>query len=334
MLRIIISRTFVVLGLFTGIVLHATGYRHVRFQNGTEIVAEVIKEDSRYIVLDLGFDLLKVPTEQVLSIEDPEGSDDSQTASADKLYTTGRLTAAPVDELVQRYGDGVVMVKTPGGLGSGFFINDQGFLVTNYHVVERETNITVSVFDRTETGYERKELKKVRLIALHPTRDLALLKVEDVESEGVHICPVVLAEDDGVQVGSPVFAVGNPLGLERSVSQGIVSSRSRALGYQRFIQTDAAINPGNSGGPLFNARGEVVAVACAGSAMFDGLAFGIPIQDVVDFLENKDTYLYDASFPQNGVKYLAPPYRDPDLDLKTDSDQPEIDEPDDMSSSS
>jgi serine protease Do len=303
------------LGLLAGSALEATSYSHITFQNGTEVIAEVIKEDPQYVVLDLGFELLRVPADQVLSIESTDGAEDLEEASGDQLYTTGRLTAAPVDELVQRFGDAVVMIKTPSGLGSGFFINEQGFLVTNYHVVERETNITVSVFDRTESGYERKELQKVKIIALHPTRDLALLKIEDLESEDVHVKPVVFAQDDGVQVGSPVFAVGNPLGLERSVSQGIVSSRTRALGYHRFIQTDAAINPGNSGGPLFNGRGEVVAVACAGSAMFDGLAFGIPVKDVIDFLENKDTYLYDSSFPQNGVKYLAPPFRDPELGI-------------------
>jgi S1-C subfamily serine protease len=76
-----------------------------------------------------------------------------------------------------------------------------------------------------------------------------------------------------------------------------------------YIQTDAAINPGNSGGPIFNARGEVVAVACAGAAVFDGLAFGIPASDLIDFLVHRDTYLFDESQPQNGVTYLPPPYR-------------------------
>jgi serine protease Do len=106
-----------------------------------------------------------------------------------------------------------------------------------------------------------------------------------------------------------VFAIGNPLGMERSVTQGIVSSTTRTIDQMRLIQTDAAINPGNSGGPIFNARGEVVAVACAGAAVFDGLAFGIPACDLIDFLEHRDSYLYDESQPQNGVTYLPPPFR-------------------------
>lgn len=307
----ILPTCFLALSLAATSLLSAAGFSRVLFQDGTEILAEVLKQDSRFVVLDLGFELLRAPMEDIISIEDPNADGESTEDAEGALYTVGRLTPAPVDEHVQRFGDAVVMVKTPSGLGSGFFINRQGFLVTNYHVVERETNITVSVFHRSSGGYERTELKQVRLIALHPTRDLALLKVEDEAWAGMGIEPVVLARGDGVRVGSPVFAIGNPLGLERSVSQGIVSSRTRALGYHRFIQTDAAINPGNSGGPLFNARGEVIGVACAGSPAFDGLAFGIPVEELIAFLDHKETFLYDATFPQNGVKYLAPPFREP-----------------------
>lgn len=289
--------------------LSAVGFDRLTFQNGTEIVAEVLKQDDEFVVLDLGFEVLKIPSDQVLTIEKADEDAATEENVGNGLYTIGRLNAAPVNELVKRYGDSVVMVKTPSGLGSGFFISDSGHLITNYHVVERETAVTVSIFNKTESGYERKELKKVRIIALHPVRDLALLQIDEEEAEGIAIKPVVLAEGDGVDVGSLVFAIGNPLGLERSVSQGIVSSRTRSIGYLRFIQTDAAINPGNSGGPLFNSRGEVIGVACAGHAMFAGLAFGIPVQELIDFLENKETYLYDSSFPQNGVKYLAPPFR-------------------------
>lgn len=292
--------------------LSAVGFDRLTFQNGTEIVAEILKQDDDFIVLDLGFDVLKIPSDQVLTIEKADSEAIAEPTNGNGLYVTGRLNAAPVNELVKRYGDSVVMVKTPSGLGSGFFISESGYLITNYHVIERETAVTVSIFNKTESGYERKELKKVRIVALHPVRDLALLQIDEEEAEDVAIKPVVLAEGDGVDVGSLVFAIGNPLGLERSVSQGIVSSRTRSIGYLRFIQTDAAINPGNSGGPLFNARGEVIGVACAGHAMFAGLAFGIPVQELISFLENKETYLYDSSFPQNGVKYLAPPYREND----------------------
>ncbi len=289
--------------------LHGVGFNHLKIDNGTEITAEILKQNNEHVILDLGFDIIKIPANRILSIESADENNAEEENQAFEMFSTGRLTAAPVDELVKTFGDGVLMVKTPSGLGSGFFINKDGYLLTNYHVVENETDISISIFDKTDTGYIRKELKKVKLIAVQPVRDLALLQISEEDLAEMDITPVVLAQDDGVDVGSMVFAIGNPLGLERSVSQGIVSSKTRAIGYLRFIQTDAAINPGNSGGPLFNTRGEVVGVACAGHAMFSGLAFGIPVKEVIQFLENKDTYLYDSSFPQNGVKYLAPPFK-------------------------
>lgn len=88
-----------------------------------------------------------------------------------------------------------------------------------------------------------------------------------------------------------------------------------------MIQTDAAINPGNSGGPLFNARGEVVGIVCAGATSFDGLAFGIPATDLVDFLVHRETYLYDPAQPLNGVTYLQPPFRNPPTPVPSPTDK-------------
>ncbi len=141
-------------------------------------------------------------------------------------------------------------------------------------------------------------------MALQPLRDIALLQLDPAELSGELPKPVVINDNDDLRVGDVVFAIGNPLGLERTVTQGIVSSTSRTIGHMRLIQTDAAINPGNSGGPLFNLRGEVVGIACAGATMFDGLAFGIPAADLIEFLIHRDAYLYDSSHPQNGVTYL------------------------------
>jgi serine protease Do len=213
--------------------------------------------------------------------------------------------------LVRRHGDAVVMVKTAVGQGTGFVVSSQGHLITNYHVVEGETKVYVTLFRLSKSGYEKHELKKARILALQPLRDIALLQLDLKELEGDPPKPVVISDREDLRVGDMVFAIGNPLGLERSVTQGIVSSTTRTIGHMRLIQTDASINPGNSGGPLFNLRGEVIGIACAGATMFDGLAFGIPARDLVDFLEHRESYLYDSSQPQNGVTYLPPPFRDP-----------------------
>jgi serine protease Do len=170
--------------------------------------------------------------------------------------------------------------------------------------------LQVELFRRTKTGYEKHELNRIRILALHPLRDLALLQLDPEELKGSLPAPVVLNDRDDLRVGDLVFAVGSPLGLERSVTQGIVSSVTRRMGNLRMIQTDAAVNPGNSGGPLFNTRGEIVGVVCAGAVSFDGLAFGIPVCDLIDFLVHRDTFLYDPAQSLNGVTYLPPPYRE------------------------
>lgn len=227
------------------------------------------------------------------------------------LFSTGRLEAADVPELVRRHGDSVVMIKNAAGRGSGFLISKQGHIITNYHVVEGHTRLQVELFRRTPHGYEKHDLRRVRIIALQPLRDVALLQLDPDELKGELPAPLVINEADDLRVGDLIFAVGSPLGLERTVTQGIVSSTTRRMGNLRMIQTDAAINPGNSGGPLFNARGEVVGIVCAGATSFDGLAFGIPAADLIDFLVHRETYLYDPAQPLNGVTYLQPPFRKP-----------------------
>lgn len=278
----------------------------VTVQGGAKVTAAMLRRNDKGVVLDLGYDVLFIPQSQVLDIRNAETGDAIDETEICDIYTTGRLEAAPVSTLVKRHGDGVLMVKTPLGLGSGFVISDQGHIITNYHVVENETKISVVLFEPTEQGYRKRDLKKVKLLAIHPLRDIALLQLDLEELGEYRPKPIVIADEE-VGVGDLIFAIGNPLGLERTVTQGIVSSTTRTLGHLRFIQTDAPINPGNSGGPLFNSRGEVVGIACAGHSFFQGLAFGIPSSDLIDFLQNRDAYLFDPSNPQNGVKYLDPP---------------------------
>ena len=114
-----------------------------------------------------------------------------------------------------------------------------------------------------------------------------------------------------MNAGDAVFAVGNPLGLERTVTQGIVSSRSRNLQGQLYLQTDTAINPGNSGGPLFNQRGEVIGVTSRGARadMADNLGFAIPVGYVKDFLRHREAFSFDKTNPNSGYRYLDPPRR-------------------------
>jgi len=153
-------------------------------------------------------------------------------------------------------------------LGSGFIINKDGFIITNNHVVDKADEIKVKLSDGREF--------KAKVIGRDPKTDLALIKISSVFKD----LPVLeLGDSDKMRVGDWVLAVGNPFGLEHTVTQGIISATGRVIGsgpYDNFLQTDAPINPGNSGGPLVNLKGEVIGINSAIVPGGQGIGFAIP----------------------------------------------------------
>jgi serine protease Do len=153
-------------------------------------------------------------------------------------------------------------------LGSGFVIDKEGYILTNNHVIEKAEEIKVRLSDKKE--YD------ARVIGTDPKTDLALIKIKAAGE-----LPVArLGDSDELEVGEWVVAIGNPFGLEQTVTTGIISAKGRVIGagpYDDFLQTDASINPGNSGGPLFNLKGEVVGINTAIVAGGQGIGFAIPI---------------------------------------------------------
>ncbi len=281
----------------------------IELTGGQRVEGEVLKETAEYVVVDLGVDLLKIPRERIRARH--KGWTEPQkpaNAFSRGLYIEGRLPPRSVKELAREYGRGVVLVRTPSGLGSGFVINRDGHCVTNYHVIEKETRIAVTLFYPADDGtLQRRDVRDVRIVALNPFFDLALLQIP--RQDGLTFHPVVLSSDERYREGDLVFAIGNPLGLERSVSQGIISSRNRAIEGLVYIQTTAQINPGNSGGPLFNARGEVIGVTNMKLQFGEGLGFAIPVAYVKHFLDNVDAFAYDKTNPNTGYHYFDAPRR-------------------------
>jgi serine protease Do len=210
-----------------------------------------------------------------------------------------------VRDLVNQLGEAVVQVRTPGGLGSGFFINDDGFLMTNFHVIEGETEISVVVYHLNGGQLEPKSYLQVRIVAINKFQDLALLKITDRNAPKFKHVP--LGSADALAVGERVFAIGSPLGLERTVTEGILSTKTREMQGELYLQTTAQINPGNSGGPLFNLAGEVVGITNMKITFGEGLGFAIPIEAVKFFLDHRDAFAYSNDNPSNPYRYLQPP---------------------------
>lgn len=176
-----------------------------------------------------------------------------------------------VDQTAGREGDnGWSRRLEASGQGSGLIVDDQGYILTNHHVIKDASEIIVRLSDgRTVRGAD--------VIGIDPQTDLAVIKIN---ASGLQAAP--WGDSESVEVGDWVVAVGNPFGLDRSVTAGIVSAKGRRnvvhnMPYQNFLQTDAAVNPGNSGGPLINLQGEVVGINTAiVGASFQGVSFAIP----------------------------------------------------------
>jgi len=288
----------------------------VVLKQGQTLTGEIIAEKDSVIYLDIGLELLTIPKDKVLEYEYTAGQEQMDVDAGEvpesaesqrqrgQLYRTAVLKKMSVEKCVDLVSEAVVKVSSPAGMGSGFFLNEDGYLITNYHVIEKETKIEVTVFQGATKDFEKKKFEKVRIIAINPFVDLALLKVEDLAGEKVRF--VYLGDMGRIEVGETVFAIGNPLGLERTVTDGVVSTKNRAFEGLVYIQTNADINPGNSGGPLFNLSGEVVGVTNMGYIFFGGLGFAIPIDYVKHFIENRDAFAYDKDNPNTGYRYLQP----------------------------
>lgn len=283
----------------------------IELVNGHKIQGDVLKQNNTHVLVDIGIEVLRIPVEQIRSRSKSEpapSSKKSVSTSKDDVYSIAELPVKSIKELARTYGEAVTLVQTSSGLGSGFIINDRGYCVTNYHVVEKETRIAVTIFHRTKNGeFQRRQIKDVEIVALNPFFDLALLRIPI--QKDLSFRTVYFAENDKQREGEEVFAIGNPLGLERSVSRGIVSTRNRNMQGIVYIQTTTQINPGNSGGPLFNSRGEVIGVTNMKLVLGEGLGFAIPITYVKHFLDNRDAFAFDKSSPNTGYRYFDAPRR-------------------------
>ena len=236
------------------------------------------------------------------------GDDETKAPAAIPAATGGTLAQGRIGQIYSRVSAGVVQVRTGDGSGTGFVIKDDGTIVTNAHVVSGEKTVKV-IFDDSGKPVQG------RVVGVDTSSDLAVVTVDP--SAAPRLQPLALADSDAVNVGDAAIAIGYPLGLDRTVTAGIVSGLGRQItapngfSIDKVIQTDAPINPGNSGGPLLDEQGRVIGVnsqiATAGSSGNVGIGFAVPsntVRNVVPKLETgkavKRAYLGVSTAPSPG----------------------------------
>ncbi len=184
---------------------------------------------------------------------------------------------------------GLPQERKQTSLGSGFLIDEDGYVLTNNHVVSQANEVMVTLQDKRQF--------RAKIIGKDPKMDLALIQIQDQKGKvPPKLFPVQMGNSDAVRIAEPVFAVGNPFGLQHTVTMGIISAKNRTIGlgpFDNYLQTDASINPGNSGGPLFNLKDEVIginAVIFSRTGQSGGLGFAIPINEAKVILSDLKRY--------------------------------------------
>lgn len=289
----------------------------LHLKNGAQLRGDIIKETSEALFFDLGFDVVPIPLKRVDRVEDiaPENATTADiqktTASADSLYLTERRRYNSLTTMLDESKRSVVIVSNPGGFGAGFIVNKQGRVVTNHHVVKDQRYHAVTLLIKGDDGVmRRKKIEDVELIAFSRLLDIALLQLPEDKIADLDLSPLPLGFYESVDVGDPVYAIGNPgMGhqmLDHSVSQGIVSSSNRNINDVLYMQTTAAVNPGNSGGPLVDDRGQVIGLVTLKAIFQENIAFALPVSYIKLFLRNEKAFAFDKSNPNRSYRYVNP----------------------------
>ncbi|MEJ2267618.1 MAG: S1C family serine protease [Nanoarchaeota archaeon] len=248
-----------------------------------------VKQDFQYNQLSQQIENLQTDTqtkmnelsENIINTKESLSSLGSQIGSIDKEINLLKASAGEdFSGIIEEAIKAVVTIKTDTSQGTGFIIEETGYLITNYHVMEGAKSAGIFTFND--------KVHQVKLIGYDEDFDLALLKIEGNYEK------LELADSDDAQIGEKVIAIGNPLGLQFSVSQGIISNlhQEGPTGQEAYIQTDAALNPGNSGGPLINKQGKVVGINNFKIKETEGLGFALEsnyIKDIVNEIDCKKT---------------------------------------------
>jgi serine protease Do len=289
---------------------------NIHLKNGAFVSAGMLDRNDNRIVLDLGSQVLTIPSDQITSESAAQTApalfeDEDTSISVPVVRTTGmRRPTGSIDQIIAQVEEAVVIVSNPKGLGAGFIVDPSGLVITNHHVVRGEKYQDVTLLIRKGNQREKKVLRRAEVRAYSQLLDCALVQIPADEIKGLALPVLSFADPETIRSSMRVYAVGNPgMGnkiLDHSVSQGIVSSTSRNFNDVLYVQTTAAVNPGNSGGPLVNARGEVVGLVTSRAIFQEGIAFALPVWYLKYFVENAKAYAPGPDSKNTGYRYHDP----------------------------
>ena len=212
--------------------------------------------------------------------------------------TSAAVPSLTPAQIAKRSTPGIVTIKSPDGLGTGFVVRADGWIATNVHVIAGARELIVVLPNHSE-------LPVVEIMGIDPERDLAIIRVEPKKP----LPTLTLGDSDAVHAGDPVVAIGHPLGLEDTVSNGLVSAIREVDPSLTVLQISAPIAPGSSGGPLFNDKGEVIGVAAAISRQGQNLGFGLPVAYLKSLLKHPQPMAF-ARFAEMSAPKLPDVKRD------------------------
>ena len=302
-----VARTTVAASL-AALLAAVAGADLVKLRSGSSVAGKILKQTDRAVWVDIGADVVHIDMEQVDAIEREDASA-ALKADPSRMFSTARdLPTLPPKELAKSLGPAVIKVSTPGGLGSGVIISPDGHAITNAHVIQGERSLRATIWVKQPDGsLKRTDIDDVEIEAVSNSLDLALIRIPSPDGKPFPVAPV--EDEDAIEAGQRVFAIGNPLGLERTLTEGVVSVPAMQLDGRAYIQTDTPINPGNSGGPLFNMRGEVVGITNMKITLGENVGFAIPARYVKDFVRHREAYAFDKNNPNSGHFYHPAPPR-------------------------
>ena len=276
--------------------------------DGKRLQGTLVKQNDTTLWLDIGPKVIELDNNDVKDVEQETDGEEVRVVRESLFHTVQEPRELSPKLQAQRVSSSVVKVQTPGGLGSGVVINEDGYVITNAHVIQGEQNLRAIIWVPQPDGTKKRTtVEDVEIMAVNNHIDLALLKLTHPDEAMFPYSPIESWE--GIMVGQPVFAIGNPMGMEQTMTEGVISTTQRNWDGLTYIQTDTAINPGNSGGPLFNTKGEVIGITNMGIPSGDNLGFAIPARYVKDFIRNREAFAYDPMNSNAGYNYQPPPTR-------------------------